>query len=383
LKLSFQNFKHVTLKEVKPILKKLVSIPSVSGNEHEIAEYVEKYLSKLGFQIEKIQMFGCGPTILACYEFKPDGLNLLFYGHLDTVKPSLGWKYPPFKPTVVDGFLYGLGACDMKGGVSAILTAVEKLVRSKLTGRLTVALTSDEESYSRGCDGLIRSGKLKNVDAAVSAEPTGLTRMEIGRVGRIVYEVTFQGMARHVSALDGGVNVLVDASKFVLGLNRSRFGRKKLSVLTMNGGTEFLSVPDSCKLLVDGKLGLGESEKTILDWMFKLAHKLNLKSSFKVKIFKRPTPYMKPYLLSEREKIVKVVEQACLIVKGIKPRKVVGFSVGDENYLVVRAKIPTVTIGPEGGNEHGPNEYVKLNSVVDAANIYVATALIFLGNSKI
>lgn len=368
----------VFLKDVKPILEKLISIPSITGNEHEIASYITKYLSKLGFKVEKIPVKECGPTVFAYYRFSLQGLNLLFYGHLDTVKPVKGWRYSPFKPTTVKNRLYGLGACDMKGGVSAILAALKKILKMELTGSLTIALTSDEELYSRGCYTLIKLGKLKKVNAAISAEPTGLEKMEIGKVGRLVYDIMVYGGSRHAVTQNFEDNALVDASKFILNLHKLLNNKKGLTVLAMSGGTEFLSTPDSCRIVVDRRVKLGENEKDSIRQITKLIGKLKLKSRFKVKLFKRPTPYMNPYLIDKKHLIVKVVEKACLKVKGVKPKKVLGFCVGDENYLVDKAKIPTVTVGPEGGNEHAANEYVKLDSVVDAANVYVEAAKLFL-----
>lgn len=355
----------IFLNEILPTLKKLVSIPSVNGNEHKIADYVAKYLSKVEFKVEKVPVAGCGPTVFAQHKFGPNGLNLLFYGHLDTVKPADGWKYPPFKPTIKHGLLYGLGACDMKGGVAAILTAAKKIKKMGLKGSLTVLLVSDEELYSRGCFGLIRSRKLKNVDAAISAEPTGLGRMEIGKVGRIVYEVWVNGGKFEV-------NPIIDVSKFILNL------KNDLTVLALGGGEEFLSKPNSCRIILDKKLKLGEDGRMVLNQLKNLVFKLGLKSRFKIKIFRRPTPYMKPYMVNKKHRIVKVLEEACFKVKGFKPRKVLGLWAGDENYLVKEANIPTVVLGPEGGNIHAANEYVKLSSVVDTANIYVEAAKLFL-----
>ncbi|RLG91770.1 MAG: hypothetical protein DRO36_03425 [Candidatus Hecatellales archaeon] len=368
----------ISLKDVKPVLEKLISIPSVSGSEHEAASYVKKFLVGAGFKVEEVAVRGCGPTIFAYHRFDKKGFNLLFYGHLDTVKPVKGWRYSPFKPKTVGNRLYGLGACDMKGGVSAILAASKKVLGLRLSGSLTVALVSDEELYSRGCYTLIRLGKLKHVDAALSAEPTGLDRMEVGRVGRVVYDIMVYGKSGHAVVEDYESNALVEASKLILNLRRLKGWRKNLTVLAMSGGTEFLSTPDSCRLVIDRRLKVGEEIEEAIREIKVLVGRLGLKSRFRVKLFKRPTPYMKPYQIDRKHPIVRAVEEACLKVKGFKPRKALGVCVGDENYLVCEAKIPTVTFGPKGGNEHAANEYVRLDSVVDTANIYLETAKILL-----
>jgi acetylornithine deacetylase/succinyl-diaminopimelate desuccinylase family protein len=380
------HFEKVTLNEVLPQLKKLIRIPSVSGNEHDLANYLEKYLSSCGFKSELVQVQGCGPTILARNDFKKKKPTLLFYGHIDTVKPCEGWDHSPFKPVIKNNLVYGLGACDMKGGLSALICSAEKIINMDLDCNVLFAFATDEELYSRGCDTLIRRGKLRGVDAAISAEPTGLSLIEIGRRGRIVYDVKVRGHSSHGAIPEQGVNAVNEASKLILNLEKLPLGKYNstvfgsVSVLSISGGTEFLSVPDSCHILIDRHLVPGESKEAALSQLENLVKSLNSQAEFKVKIMERKTPFMDPYILKEDAKIIKIVEEACQKVIKTKPRRVVGLSVADENYLVNRAKIPTVTIGPSGGNDHSPNEYVNLSSVVDAANIYVLTAAIFSKN---
>jgi acetylornithine deacetylase/succinyl-diaminopimelate desuccinylase-like protein len=371
----------VKLSQVKPLLGKLISIPSVTGNEHEIAAYVSDFLSDYGLKIETVEVPGCGPSILASFRggFREGGL--LLYGHLDTVEPTKGWRCSPFKPVVEGSRVYGLGACDMKAGVAAILLAAGRLAEADFKGNLTVALVSDEELYSRGCDTLIRLRKLKGVQAAVSAEPTGLDFMDIARRGRVVYDISIQGSSAHAALLDKrhASNAVREAAKLILALDKLPLDAGgSVSVLSVNGGTDFLTVPDSCKLVLDRHLGVDEKVEEALSQVRTFIENLHLRARFQVKLFKRPTPYMKPYRIGENEPILQAVEQACLRVRGKIPRKRIGLSVGDENYLVGRAGIPTVTLGPRGGNEHGANEYVELPSVVEAANIYLTASTIFL-----
>jgi len=374
----------ITIKDILPPLKKFISTPSVTGSEHDLAAYIERDLSRCGFEVAIVSAAGCGPTIFAQHRFRANGPKLLFFGHLDTVEPTAGWRHPPFRPTSVGSRLYGLGASDMKGGLAALVVAAKKIVHLPLRGSLILALTSDEEMHSKGCDALIQKGKLKGIDAAISAEPTGLDVVEFGRRGRIVYEVNVKGQAGHAAGNSGGINAVEEASKLILGLRKlplgSRVAKGSVEVLAMSGGTEFLSIPDSCHLLIDRHLAPGESRKAALKQMNRLVKGLKLKAKVAVKLFKKPTPFMEPYLLKENTPIVKVVEEACFKVRGIKPRKRIGLSAGDENYLVTRASIPTVTLGSVGGNEHRPNEWTDIRSVAEATNIYVAVASIFLGS---
>jgi len=383
---STQPESPIRLKEVLPVLKKLVSTPSVNGSEHQLASYIGNFFCREGFKTDSIHTPGCGPTVLACREFQPAGPKLLLCGHIDTAEPTQGWKTPPFKPTVIGGSLYGLGSSDMKGGLAALMIAARRLSRMKLQGSLLLAFTSDEELHSRGCHTLLRQGKVRGVDAGISAEPTGIDKMEVGRRGRVVYDITVQGVSSHIAAKNAGVNAVVEGSKAVSNLKKLPLGNWQrgvggsVDVLAMSGGTEFLTVPNTCHLLIDRHLTIGETKTEALEQMLNLVRSLSSKAKFNVTFWKKPTPFMNPYMLPKTSRIVNVVEQACLRVTGLKPKRSVGLSSGDENYLVTRARIPTVTIGPRGGNEHGANEYVRLRSVVNAANIYVVASTIFLGN---
>ncbi len=367
----------VHIKYIIPLLKKLITIPSISGSEQELANYLVKYLSKYGFETEEVSIPKCGPSILAYHHFKTEGKNILFYGHLDTVAPVEGWRYRPFKPTLTKNALYGLGACDMKGGLASLIASSIKLRQMDLNGSLTLAFASDEELYSRGCDRLIRLGKFKKIDGAIVGEPTGLSNLEISRHGRIVYDMTVKNRPIHaLSKTDG--NAIVDSSKIILNLENLPIEKRYITILAVNSETEFLSTPDVCRLLIHRQLKIGDTKKQALTQMKKLIEDLRLKSNVKIKFFKRPTPDMKPYVVSEKSRIVKTVENACLQVTGRKPRKAIGICVGDENYIANRARIPTVTLGPAGGNEHSPDEYVNLASLLDASNIYVKSAEAFL-----
>jgi acetylornithine deacetylase/succinyl-diaminopimelate desuccinylase-like protein len=273
----------------------------------------------------------------------------------------------------------------MKGGLAAFVVAAKKLVDLPLGGSLTLTFVSDEEMHSRGCDALIKSGKLNGIDACISAEPSGLSVLELGRRGRIVYEVNVKGQAEHIARTIHGINAVEEASRLILQLRKLPLGvvhdvKGSVEVLAMSGGTEFLTVPDSCNLLIDRHLVPGESGKEALKQMKKLVKDMKPKAKFEVKLFKKPTPFMEPYLLDGNISIVMAIEEACFNVRGVKPRKRIGLSAGDENYLVMRAGIPTGTLGPMGGNVHEPNEWTDLRSVAEATNIYVNVASIVLGS---
>lgn len=115
------------------------------------------------------------PQLIATQPGAGKNKSLVFNGHIDVVsgEPRAEWTTGPFEPDIRNGRLYGRGACDMKGGVAAMVFALQALYRTKTTlaGDLIVATNSDEESSGAGGTALVQRG-LK-ADAAIVTEPTG------------------------------------------------------------------------------------------------------------------------------------------------------------------------------------------------------------------
>src|SRR4029079_6802104 len=109
---------------------------------------------------------------------RPGGRRIVLSGHLDVVPPGAGapWTVDPWGGEVRGGRLYGRGACDMKGGVAAILAAVRALDAAghldDLAGEVVVALVPSEEDGGQGTLAAIRAGVAG--DLSVITEPSNL-----------------------------------------------------------------------------------------------------------------------------------------------------------------------------------------------------------------
>lgn len=115
------------------------------------------------------------PQLIATKQGHSGGSSLVFNGHIDVVsaEPRSAWTSDPFRPRIANGRLYGRGACDMKGGVAAMVFALQALHRTatNLEGDLIVATNTDEESSGAGGTALAHRGL--RADAAIVTEPTG------------------------------------------------------------------------------------------------------------------------------------------------------------------------------------------------------------------
>ena len=124
----------------KRLLGKLVAINSVnpgtsaeSEGEFEISEFIRDTLSKLGFVVEIQKVEAKRQNVIAKLRFgkrSKASRTLMFNCHMDTV-PITGMSIPPLKPTVKNGFLYGRGSSDTKGGIAATMTAAAQLLEER------------------------------------------------------------------------------------------------------------------------------------------------------------------------------------------------------------------------------------------------------------
>ena len=137
------------------------------------------------------------------------GRRVILSGHVDVVPPGdlATWSVDPWAAEIRDGRLYGRGACDMKGGVAAILGAVRAIVETgaDLAGELIVALVPGEEDGGQGTLAAIRAGVTG--DLAIIPEPSNLD-IVVAHAGAITFRLTVPGRAAHASQRREGVSAL-------------------------------------------------------------------------------------------------------------------------------------------------------------------------------
>ncbi len=208
-------------------LAALVRIPSVTGDETTVAGNLADRLEALGMAVEVFHPDPAAirddpawpgeevtrtalPVVLARVG-RTGGRRLVLSGHVDVVPPGdpATWTGDPFSGATRDGELYGRGACDMKGGVAAILAAVRALdvteLLPRLSGELIVALVPSEEDGGQGTLAAIRAGATG--DMAIIPEPSRLD-IVVAHAGAVTFRLTVPGRAAHASRRLEGVSAL-------------------------------------------------------------------------------------------------------------------------------------------------------------------------------
>ena len=185
----------------------LIRRASVTPDDAGCQTLVAGRLAPLGFRVEPMR-FGDVDNLWARHG---DGAPLLLLlGHTDVVPagPLDEWSSPPFEPVIRDGYLYGRGAADMKGGVAAMVTAIERFVerRPRRRGSLALLLTSDEEGPAvdgvrRVTDVLVERGE--RIDWCLVGEPSSTGQLgdvvRNGRRGSLSGRIVVQGIQGHVA----------------------------------------------------------------------------------------------------------------------------------------------------------------------------------------
>ena len=193
------------------LLQDLIRCPSVTPTEAGALDVLETALTRLGFVVTRLRFEGDGSypvdnlfaTRAAC---GPDASpHLLFNGHTDVVPPGDAalWKHDPFGAEIVDGVLYGRGAVDMKSGIAAFVAA---LAEAPANGRISLAITNDEEA-----DGINGTAKILDwaktaghrFDFAIVGEPSATAKVgdsiKIGRRGSLNGKISVTGIQGHVA----------------------------------------------------------------------------------------------------------------------------------------------------------------------------------------
>ncbi|MDW8145364.1 MAG: ArgE/DapE family deacylase [Roseiflexaceae bacterium] len=216
----------IDIRGLLAFLSDLVAIPSLDGSLGEVAaqEYVAASLERLGCEMDVWEIdfdeLRRHPAFSAEAERQRglgvvgasglgNGPTLIFNGHVDVVPAGdeLLWRFPPWQATIADGFVYGRGALDMKGGLACAIFAAKAICDAgvRLKGRLLIQSVIGEEDGGCGTLATVRRGYTG--DGAIVVEPTEL-RIAPAQAGALNFRLTVPGAAAHGCVREDGVSAI-------------------------------------------------------------------------------------------------------------------------------------------------------------------------------
>jgi acetylornithine deacetylase len=370
--------------ETTRLLRDLVALPSVNPMgrdlpdeiifEHRVTAYLEDFFRGLGVSWERQTVAPGRDNIVARWDAPGAKRTFVFEAHQDTV-PIDNMTIDPFGAAIDAGRLSGRGACDIKGGMAAMLAAFARLVRERPPGAASVvmACTVDEEHTMLGVRKLAASG-LK-ADMAVVAEPT-LLQIVNAHKGAVRWHLIAPGRSCHSSAPENGVNaiyrmgrILVVIERYAERLRHSRsdpvLGPPTLSVGRIEGGTSVNTVPDSCRIEIDRRLIPGEDP---------LAAPADLMAFLKQELADVPFECSAPWTGNSALSSEGSVELAARLGQAIDSvtgsHRVFAVPYGTDASTIAAAGIPAVVFGPgDIARAHTRDEWVPLAEVEQASEI--------------
>lgn len=393
--------------ETKVLLEELIKIPSPFFYEEVIAIYLEKYLKNLGFKtsrqpVKRTAVINHKKIKLNHYNVLGEKGNgeksFLLYAHMDTVPPVKEWietNLNPYKPIFKENKIYGLGASDMKAGITAIIKALEDL--NPKNYKIKVCFGVDEENESLGAYTLVNSNFISDCAGCIVPEVgSGLAipaieNLIIGRHGRNRVGIKIKGHAAHAATPEFIINPIEHALKFIEQTKKIDLGndpdmqKGNVSIGGIHAECRGLSSPEECIIWFDNLYCPPINSCDIFKQYEKICKNLNKKSpvSFSIinllkldnedkQVFtERTTPFMEPWKIKKDNPLVKIASMAIKNITGKSAVLTCGNSNADENYISLF--MPTIVIPPIGGNEHQAGEYILLNSILITEKIIKMT----------
>jgi len=357
------------------LLKELIEIPSVFPREERIAIFCSAFLKKNGFDVELMPVENNRCNLIATKGSQKK--CILLFGHLDTV-PPYNYKKDPYKMEINGDKITGLGSWDMKAGLAIIMSAASRSQLNRLGVKIVFSV--DEENNSLGSHIVYSKKFLENVVLAITPEIVDEVDKSkrdnailLGRRGRAVYEIEVIGIAGHGAALKGisAISVASEIIQFAerLKLKKDRFlGNCSIFIRKVDGESTSLSLPEKCLVCLDVHYTPPYTQDNLIQVIRKLlegrfSDYLAKGVRLSIKMTKRNTPYLKPYITDRNNIYVNKV--LALLSNKIKNLKVsAGLTVADEN-IVGNFGVPVITIGPLGGEAHSSGEWVSKKSIRD------------------
>jgi acetylornithine deacetylase/succinyl-diaminopimelate desuccinylase-like protein len=358
------------------LLRELIALPSVNpaalpegdsrAGEARVAEFLAAQAAQAGLEVELRPVFPGRPNLLArLTSSEVTRQTVLLAPHSDTVgDPAMAASL--FRPTRRAGRLYGRGACDTKGSVAAMLTALTALARN---GRrpahteIVLAVTVDEEGNQSGARALARSGFKASL--AIVGEPTRLSVVTAHK-GAAWLRLKTHGRAAHGSRPELGRNAVHEMAKVVdcletdyaQQLRRRRhplLGTASVNVGVIAGGRQANIVPALCTIEVDRRTLPGETSRGVRREVRALLRKRGLTAQ----VSDAKNGLLCPPL--ETEASLPLVRQLLDLAGQREPAGVVYFS---DAAVLAHGGIPSVLFGPgDIAQAHTAGEWISLRSL--------------------
>ena len=336
--------------EAIKLLKKMISIPSFSKEELEVADLVYAWLKDNGLNPSRKN----NNIWIKDENFDQEKPTILLNSHIDTVKPGEKWTCDPFIPTCENDKITGLGSNDAGASVVSLIQSYLLLRKKHQPYNLILAITAEEEiSGTNGFRSIL--DELGKIDLGVVGEPTQM-QMAIAERGLLVLDCYVEGQTGH-AARNEGVNAIYKAIPAIEWFKNHPFqeskgllGPVKMTVTQVDAGKQHNVIPDMCHFVVDVRINESYSNKQLYEEIAKSVDFRVVPRSF----------HLNSSYISEDHPVV---------MKG----KELGLTTYGSPTTSDQAVMPftTIKIGPgDSARSHTPDEYILESEIKNSIQTY-------------
>lgn len=242
------------------LTRQLIDIPSVTGEELAVGQFLARHLEQLGYRVERQEVAPERFNVIATTEAPP---RIVFSTHMDTV--------PPFIESSEDEeFIYGRGSCDAKGIMAAQIFAAQRL-RDEGVNDVGLLFTVDEELGSLGAQAANKHPLARDCRYLINGEPTD-SCLATGTKGSVRVIITTEGRAAHSAYPEAGesaIEKLLDILQDIRACEwpeDSFFGTTTCNIGVLSGGTRPNVIADKARAELQIRLGIDiEHVKGVLE----------------------------------------------------------------------------------------------------------------------
>jgi succinyl-diaminopimelate desuccinylase len=384
--------------------------PNPPGDTRDAAAFIGRFLESEKVPFRVVAPMNEMPNIVASFEGGTPGRHLVLNGHIDVfpVGEATGWNVDPWGGELIDGRIYGRGACDMKAGTTASIFSYLLLyrIRTRLMGRLTLTAVSDEETFGPwGARYLLEHLPEVRGDAMLNGEPSGLYNVRFGEKGLLWLAFTVRTPGAHgahthkspsatkiacrlIGDLEAVTQVPVKMPRSVAdaleraapGMERSmgRGGSQIIPAVTLNigtihGGLKVNMVPGECRFEADIRLPVGV-ERSELDAVIE-----RLLRSYPEAMVEELN-YSPPSWCDPNGELINVVRRNVQAVSGIDPMPTISLG-GTDARLWRYRKIPAYIYGPPPTGMGSVDEHVLEDDLLHVVRTHVLSCYDYLSGA--
>jgi acetylornithine deacetylase ArgE len=357
-----------TVEIAKELIKFDTSGPPTQ--EQPCAEWIRDYLDDIGYETT-LQVVEPGRANIIGKIGQDTKPGLVLSGHIDVVlagDPDLWEVTGPFDPVVKDGYLYGRGACDMKGPDACMLQAAKDYAKEDFKRQLTLVFTAGEDTGGWFVNKVLEDEVVTPKEAAygVIGEPSMMDIIPVHK-GSGGATVMIHGKAAHSSKPELGINANQKAADFMYELrvlqeelNKTQhplLGTTTVECTLMDGGFKANIIPDQATLIMSNRLIPAHKNPAVSKkWFTDILERMSKKDpQFKGELVKHSASLPLDVPLDSE------VVRTLIEILGTEP---VGAPYYTEAVSYSKAGITTVICGPGSIDQaHTPDEYISLEQL--------------------